>query len=78
MYCTEFCVTMKEIMAYWKGMHITGNSDSINFLRILALLNLEFGPYIEFSYEQIVCINPLKALHRISRNFVGKKNTMCR
>lgn len=78
MHCTEFYVTMCKIISYWKYMHITGNSDSINFLRIWTLLNLEIWPYIEFSNKQIVCANPFKALLRILWNFVGKKNTMCR
>lgn len=65
MHCTEFYVTMCKIISYWKDMHITGNSDSINFLRISTLLNLEIWPFIEFSNKQIVCANPFKALLRI-------------
>lgn len=49
---------------------LPGNSYSFIFLGSLALLNLEFRPFIKYSYELFVSATPLKPLHRISRNFV--------
>ena len=56
----------------------TGNFDSISFLRITHLLNLEIWPKVKILLKQFVIPTPLKPLNKVSWNSVVIKYIMCR
>ena len=56
----------------------TGNFDSISFLEVTPLLNLEIWPKWKILLKQFVSVTPLKPLNRISWNLVVMKDIMCR